>query len=61
MPDSECEHKWVFIDSIYGSESGTYQIGWKRLDRFFCEKCLQQKEVKKEEWNRETPAWWKSK
>lgn len=56
-----CEHQWVFIESHYKSESGSYQIFWKRLDRFYCSKCLEEREVRKQECNRDTPDWWKSK
>lgn len=55
----ECEHQWVFIESKYSSDPGAYQICWKRLDRFYCQKCLEQKEVKKQEWDREKPEWFK--
>ena len=55
----KCEHKWVYLDSVKRNEdSGAYQIHWTKTDRFFCEKCLEQKQVTKDEWSRERPAWW---
>ena len=45
-PPPPCVHRWVFIESICKEEPGTgYQSCWKRVDRFFCEKCLEQKDV----------------
>lgn len=52
-----CVHRWVFIESLYTVESGSYQMCWKRRDRFYCEHCLEQRETKKEEWSRERPGW----
>lgn len=55
---NKCDHKYIFIESKKKTEEGSYQIGWKRVDRFYCERCLEQREVVKEEWSREAPAWW---
>lgn len=55
-----CEHRWVFIESHYKADSsGGYNICYSRLDRFYCEKCLEQKEVTKREHSREKPEWFK--
>lgn len=54
----ECEHKWVYIDSVKSSGVGAFQIHWVKISRFFCEKCLELKQVKQEEWSRDCPAWW---
>jgi len=38
-----CEHKWVFL-----RDGGTREIGyrkWFHVDVFFCEKCLEQREI----------------
>lgn len=56
-PPPSCVHHWVFIESHYTTESGTYQFCWRRFDRFYCDKCLEQKETKKEEWSRDRPEW----
>lgn len=41
-----CKHKFVFMETI--RQHGTtayYSISWKRVDRFYCEKCLEIKEL----------------
>jgi hypothetical protein len=47
-PPQGCEHKWVLMETVkqqgysgYGSQQ------WKRIDRFYCEKCLEIKELVK--------------
>lgn len=38
-----CEHKWVHL-----RDEGTTEVGyrnWKKVDLFFCEKCLDQKRI----------------
>jgi len=55
----KCDHKFVHLDTnTWTDTSGAYQIGWFRIDRFFCEKCLEEKSVKKEEWARDKPEWY---
>lgn len=54
-----CAHKFVHLETKKWTDaSGTYQIGWLRMDRFFCEKCLEQRQEKKEEWSRNKPEWY---
>ena len=38
-----CEHKYVHLDTSRNCESQRhgYNKQWKRIDRFFCEKCLE--------------------
>jgi hypothetical protein len=60
---SDCDHKWVHLESIKKEDgiSYTYCTSLKKVDRFFCEKCLEQKEVVKEcEVSRHSkyPDWW---
>lgn len=59
-----CEHKWVFQNSVYSFEYGrspSDQDHYKRIDNYYCEKCLEFKEVvAKDEWSRERPYWWKN-
>lgn len=56
----ECNHKYVHLETAkWIDSSGTYNNGFFRIDRFFCEKCLDRKEVKKSEWCRETPEWFR--
>ncbi len=57
-----CEHKFVHLETVKEKPRGipnTYSIlGWKRIDRFFCEKCLEQKEfVKTAPHYEDTPDW----
>ncbi len=55
-----CEHRFVFLRSVkWTDDSGSYNTHFFRVDTFFCEKCLEQKEVKKDEYSRETPNWYK--
>lgn len=53
-----CEHKFVHFETFKSRESGIYQTGWKRVDRFFCEKCLEYKDVEQMEWSRDKPIWY---
>lgn len=53
-----CEHKFVHFDTLKSKENSTYQIGWKRIDRFFCEKCLEYKDKEQKEWSRDRPEWY---
>ncbi|QDV86948.1 beta-glucosidase [Planctomycetes bacterium TBK1r] len=57
-PPPPCEHRFVHLDTkkkdCYG---GGYQTHFVRVDRFFCEKCLEEKVIKKDEYSRDTPEW----
>ncbi len=49
---NECEHKWVFMETVkQRGERASFGISpqkeWKRIDRFYCEKCLEIKELTK--------------
>lgn len=42
----DCNHKFIHLETEAFSEStGRYMITWKRIDRFYCEKCLEEKEI----------------
>lgn len=57
-----CKHKFVFLRTSRSTDdSGAYNTKFTRVDTFFCEHCLEYKEVKKEEWSRDTPAWYREK
>jgi hypothetical protein len=57
-PDS-CDHRFVLLDSrLKTVSSAAYQIHWMRTDTFFCERCLEQREVVKDEYSRDAPKWW---
>jgi hypothetical protein len=43
MPEI-CEHKFVFLRS-YDVEVGFHN--WEKVDVYFCEKCLEYKEIQK--------------
>jgi hypothetical protein len=55
-----CDHKFVHLDTIKKHDTSGYNTQFIRIDRFFCEKCLEQKEVRKSEYaySRETPEWY---
>ena len=54
----KCEHKFVFLETIKFQEKSTYQIGWNRIDKYFCEKCLEYKDKQIKEWSRDKPEWY---
>lgn len=56
----KCEHKWIHQSSHYQRESNGYNDHFKKLDIYYCEKCLEQKEVTKEEYAREAPLWYRT-
>lgn len=59
MPEkNNCDHKFVHLETIRKDRYDNYCTHFLRIDRFYCEKCLQEKEVKKEDWCRETPEWY---
>ena len=62
MGESKCEHKYVHLETVKEKPqgiSGTYSYtDWKRVDRFFCEKCLEVVERTKTASGRgEQPDW----
>ena len=57
--DAKCEHRFVLESTHYDRESNGYMSDWRRLNIYFCEKCLGKKQVLKKEWAREMPLWWK--
>lgn len=59
---SECQgqHDFAFLRTAKWTDgSGSYNIGFFRVDTFFCRKCLKQQEVKKETYTRDTPDWFR--
>ena len=53
-----CEHKYIHLRTADKIEHGNFNDCYIRTDIFFCEKCLEQKEIVKREWNRGYPQWW---
>lgn len=58
VKESQCKHRFVHFSTKNMSSKGEYQTRYTRIDLFFCIKCLEQREVKKEEASREAPSWW---
>jgi hypothetical protein len=58
MDNKSCEHKWVHMDTKKRSHSESYIIYYKRIDYFFCEKCLETKEIVRDDYSREMPDWY---
>ncbi|MFV0500047.1 MAG: hypothetical protein ACK5MH_00460 [Bacteroidales bacterium] len=59
---NQCKHKWIFMESVCRTKKYDYYVEYIRVDLFFCEKCLEQKQVKKEAGQRyeeSTPDWYK--
>ena len=62
-PTQGCEHKFVFMETVrqHGimPSFGYYDaVDWKRIDRFYCEKCLEIKEIVKTEYGyKDKPDW----
>lgn len=55
-----CTHKFVFLRTAkWTDDAGGYNTRFIRVDTFFCEKCLEQKEVRKEDFARDTPDWYR--
>lgn len=53
------EHRYVLLDTGKTSRSDAgYQIKYQRVDRFFCEVCLETKEIVREEWSSNGPPNW---
>lgn len=59
--DDECEHKWVYQGSDYEKrERNRYENTYKKIDTYYCEKCLEIKEiVVKDEDSEKKPYWYK--
>lgn len=58
MDQNTCEHKYVHLETIKKQEYGSFHTKYIMLDRFFCERCLEEKVVEKHEYSRERPVWY---
>lgn len=57
--DSECDHEYQHLETIRTCDNeGGYSLEYKRIDRFFCRRCLDQREIVKRDWCREKPEWY---
>lgn len=53
------EHKYIHMETVKKQErSGPYQTHWLKIDRLFCEKCGETKQVRTEEYDRDKPEWY---
>lgn len=58
--DFQCNHKWVHLDTFtnYKTYPHGYSCLYTKIDRFYCEQCLEIKEIKKEECSVDKPDWY---
>ncbi len=54
-----CNHKYIHLDTSKWSRSETYNFLFVRVDRFFYEKCLDERVKERKEYSRDTPDWFK--
>ena len=55
-----CEHKWTHFETRYLLiDNYPASNQFKRIDRFFCEKCCEVKEIVKScmDWEDRSPEW----
>ena len=59
----KCDHVYQHIKTVrWLKKDGGYHRQWIRVDEFACTRCPEIREVRKEEWSRESPDWyWKRK
>jgi hypothetical protein len=56
-----CKHNFVFLrTSKWTDYSGNYNTGYFRIDYYYCNHCLEYKEVKRSDYCRDTPDWYRS-
>lgn len=48
-PEKKCDHLYLALDSIFRQKIKRNQTVFQRTDIFFCQRCLVQTEVKKED------------
>lgn len=56
-----CDHKYVHLETTKNEVHCGNHVTWKKCDRFFCEKCLDIKEIErieKIEACKGRPAWY---
>ncbi len=56
---TSCQHKYVLMDTSKWTRSESYNILFVRVDRFFCEKCLDEQAKERREYSRDTPEWYR--
>ena len=56
--DLQHEHQYVLASTVYVHEAHRVHSHYFRISTFFCESCLEEKEVTKKEYNKEkAPDW----
>ena len=55
---SICQHKWVHKETKRKSSYEGWDSKYTKIDIYYCEKCLEEKIVKKEEFSRDCPEWY---
>jgi len=56
-----CDHDYKHIETVKKSELKNYSMTYTKLDRYYCSKCLDEKEkIRKEERlsHEKLPEWW---
>lgn len=57
--ENNCEHKWVYQCTDYKCDRGGYASQYTKIDTYYCERCLEQKEIiAKDVSSREKPYWY---
>lgn len=55
--DDKCEHKWIFQRSDFKKEKGGLDK-YQRIDTYFCEKCLEIRELVSKEGKGAVEPYW---
>jgi len=56
----KCDHRYVLLSTAKWTDgAGEFNTHFIRVDRFYCERCLADKELRKEERARDTPDWYR--
>lgn len=56
---NQCEHKYIHLETKTHKENRTFGMPeWKRIDKFYCEKCLDEQSKYKYECSWDKPEWY---
>lgn len=56
--EQECIHKYIHVETVRKHENEGYFDYYEKVDRFFCEKCLDFQNIKQFDWLKEKPEWY---
>lgn len=59
MSEQKCEHSYVHLETIRYTEAGGYSTKYVRVDRYYCQRCLDTKEFRRSDYEREIPEWYR--